>query len=197
MPVKPTSNFPSLTFPCHTIKLPSLRLSNMSRAAVPKLPALHITGIQADAYFDRLEAQPLEQVTVDSPSSFSKFMLLMIIIAVLSFFLLAFLLKHCCSRRSMRLYRFRSVRPTTPPAQAESPEPAIEMHETVPMVSPPPPYASADHGLEPQTPSAARAEQLPAVQDVSPPRGDAPPTTACVGSALSGARPTARLSLMV
>ena len=181
----------------------SIKLSNISRAAIPKLPALHITGMQADTYFDRLEAQPLEQVTVDSPSSFSKFMLLTIIIAILSFFLLAFLLKHCCSRRSIRLYRFRSARPTTPPALAESPdapEPAIEMQETVPMVSPPPhppPYASADHGLEAQSPVAARAQQLPAVQDVSPPRGDAPPTTAYVESALSGARPTARVSLMV
>ena len=64
--------------------------------------------------FDRIEAQPLEQVTVDSPSAFSKSMLLMIILGVLSFACLVFLLRHCCPPRHRRVVRIRSTRAPSP-----------------------------------------------------------------------------------
>ena len=95
----------------------SAKLRNVSTSNVSSLPDLHINGMQADAYFDRLEAQPLEQVTVDSPSAFSKSMLLMIVIGVLTLLCLGFILKYCCpssSRGTLALARFRSVRPCAP-----------------------------------------------------------------------------------
>ena len=151
----------------------------------------------ADAYFDRIIAQPLEQVTIDSPSAFSKSMLLMIIIGVLSFACLAFLLKHCCSTRHSRLVRFRTPRAPSP---RESPEPAMEMQESSPMVSPPPQCSPIDHDVGQPSQCAVhpvQPPQPPAGLDASPTRGVAPLTPAHVASVLSGARPTLSLSPLV
>ena len=175
----------------------SLKLSNLSRHNVSRLPELHIDGMPADAYFDRITAQPLEQVTVDSPSAFSKSMILMIILGVLSFACLVFLLRHCCPPRRRRVVHIRSTRAPSP---RESPEPAMELQESTPMVSPPPQSGSTDHDVGRSSQCAVhfvQPPQSPAGLDASPSRGVAPLKPAQVATVLSGTHPTPRLSLMV
>ena len=180
----------------------SLQLSNLSQHNVSRLPDLHIDGMPADTYFDQIEAQPLEQVTIDSPSAFSRSMLLMIIIGVLSFVCLVFLLKHCCPSRHSRLVRFRTPRAPSP---RESPEPAMEMQESSPMVSPPPQYRShlsstSDHDIGQPAQCAvhpAQPPQIPAGPDAMPTRSAAPLTPNHVTSVLSGTRLTPRLPTLV
>ena len=147
---------------------------------VTHLPELHIDGMHADAYFDRILAQPLEQVTNESPSAFSRSMLLMIIIGMVSLLCFGFLLKHCCPLVvSIIRLRRRSVRPTLPP-EPEAPEPAVEMQELSPMVSPRHRCMVEDVN-DPQF----------AEQEETPIRGATPPftTSAHAVSSLHGVRP--------
>ena len=168
----------------------SATLTNLPAQNLSRLPTLHITGMQADRYFDMIEAQPLEQVTLDSPSAFSKSMLLMIIIGVLTFCCLAFCLKHCCvNRTSCTLPRVR-------PMPSEHHEPALEMMESPPMVAPP----SADS--DPPCVEDCAQEPQCITHPVGPealPHGGIASTLspATVASVLSGTRPTPRLPSLV
>ena len=111
-------------------------LRNVTFRNLSLLPPLHLDGMPADAYFDRLEALPLEQVTTESPSSFSKFWLITIIVGILAFACLVFLCQHCCPLVRSPVFR---VRPTPPaPSPSPSAEPAIELQESAVLVSPPP-----------------------------------------------------------
>ncbi|XP_043213570.1 uncharacterized protein LOC122377530 [Amphibalanus amphitrite] len=98
------------------------------------IPTLHVDGMPADDYFNRVEALPLEQVIDDTPSAFSYTWLLIIIISVLATCCMCFCIKHCFPR-SLANYRLPRFVPAS--AVRDIREPAIEMDECRHALNPP------------------------------------------------------------
>ena len=152
------------------------------------LPPLHIDGVPADDYFNKIEALPLTQVTDDDPSIFSKNWLLIFIFIIIGLTCLGCALKCCCPR-TRDLWTLPRLPRRSPPVPRNSPVPeqAIELLEV-----PAPQSPSAREGPAPQSPSQRRspvARASPprpayapcpahdgAPSDNAPPRGDGPST---------------------
>ena len=103
-------------------------------------------------------AEPLEKVVMESPSAFSKSMLLMIICGILAFGLLAYIVKHCCTTGNSGLVRFRASR-----VQREPEEPAMEMQESSPTQQ----DSHTVHDVGQPCRCAVQPPQPPAGQDAS------------------------------
>ena len=101
------------------------------------LPPLHIDGMPADEYFNRIEAMPLRQVYDESPASFSVTWTFIIIGSLLAMACVCFGARHCCtpSRAERFLPRFRPA-PTNAHDEHETAE--FELLESRPQVQPQP-----------------------------------------------------------
>ena len=115
------------------------------------LPPLHVNGMPADDYFNKVEAIPLEQVFDNNPADFSRSCTLIIIIGIVAIALLGCVIRNRCprSREAWRLPRFHGPPTDFPPSDSpvmpprvpqHSPEPPIELRE-LPRPSPPSPSA--------------------------------------------------------
>ena len=152
------------------------------RANVSVLPTLHVAGIPADDYFNRVTAMPLTRVSDSSPSSFSVTWLLIIVIGLICAFLLWFIVKHCCPR-ARRMYDL----PSYSAADSGIHEPAIELLEP-----PSPPVMSQSANESSQSRRVCRLP-LEAIPEAAPSRGTAPTSqTSSPVSTVFGGRPKPR-----
>ena len=176
----------------------ALRNVSVSPSSPPSLPPLHINGMVADAYFNQITALPLEQVTTDSPSAFSRSMLLMIIIGVLSLCCLIFCLQHCCVPRG-RYSVTRLHFPRRPRGTPEPEEPAMELQESEPMVTPPVVAVPAPYHADDPEQGQQATYDVPTAGMAAPPVSSAGPPVppAPVAPMLPGTRPTPYLSPLV
>ena len=134
-----------------SLPYPSVNGHSNSATSPDTTYLVHIDG-PADAYFDRIIAQ-LEQVTIDSPSAFS-------IHASHDHYWRSFFRLFSVSFEAL-LLDTTVVWCVSVACPVESPEPAMEMQESSPMVSPPPQYSPTDHDVGQPSQSAVHPVQPP------------------------------------
>ena len=138
---------------------------------VTDLPPLHIDGVPADDYFNKIEALPLTQVSDSDPSIFSRNWLLIFIFIIIGLGCLGCALRCCCPRTRDLWTLPRFPRRSSPVSRVfPVPDPAIELLEV-----PAPPSPSSQEARVPQSPSLRRSP----VARISPTRSTRSSYTPC------------------
>ena len=128
------------------------------------LPALHISGMPADKYFNEIEQLPLERV--EDPATFSRSWIVMIVISTLAIITLACFLRCCCPGSSrdvislarLRRYRMRPTNPDNEPMELLEPiAPSIQPADQAALLPDPP-----------QPPTSTLACAVPATAPTDP-----------------------------